>query len=84
MWCLARVLPFLIGDKIPEENEYWDNYLQLLTILEFVFAPIITEEKSSYLAMIIEDFLTELTKLYERRLIPKMHYMVHIPTWINK
>ena len=33
MWCLGRMLPFLIGDKIPEEDEHWEHYLLLLSIL---------------------------------------------------
>ena len=82
MWCLGRMLPFLIGNKIPEEH--WVHYLLLLSILEYTFAPITTKGKSAYLVMMIEDFLTEFRGLYQRRLIPKMHYMVHIPTWMNR
>ena len=26
MWCLGRYLPFFIGDKIPDEYPYWENY----------------------------------------------------------
>ena len=80
MWCLARMLPFLIGDKIPDEDEYWEHYLLLLSILEYTFSPLTTKEKLAYLAVMIEDFLTEFRGLYQRKLIPKMHYMVHIPT----
>ena len=80
MWCLARVLPFLIGDKVHQEDEYWDHYLQLLSIVEYIFAPVVTKRMSAYLAMMIEDFLAEFNDLYQRRL----HYLVHIPSWMNK
>ena len=52
MWCLARFLPLLIGDKVPDGDENWENYLQLLDIVEYTFAPIITHEKADYIGMI--------------------------------
>jgi 5-hydroxyisourate hydrolase-like protein (transthyretin family) len=37
------------------------------------------------IGMLIEDFLEEFKVLYpERSLTPKMHYLVHIPTWMNR
>ena len=40
MWCLARHLPLLIGDLIPEQDIYWQNLLNLLHIEEILFAPV--------------------------------------------
>ena len=46
--------------------------------MEFTFAPIITIDKTCYLEVLIEDFLSEFQRLYpERPLVPKMHYLVH-------
>ena len=84
-WCLARFLPLLIGDLVPENDEKWDNYLDLLKIMEYVFTPVTTEAKADYLVVLIEDYLTTFTQLYpERPLTPKQHYLVHIPTWIRR
>ena len=83
MWCFARILPLLIGDKILED-ERWNNFLLLLNIMDYTFAPRIMPSKCSYLGMLIEDYLTDFKELYERRLIPKMHYMVHTPMWIKR
>ena len=81
MWCLGRCVPFFIGDKIPDDYPFWDNYL---THLHEVFAPVIHEERLDYLRMLIKDFLHEFRVLYPGRpLIPKMHYLVHFPTWIK-
>ena len=55
MWCLARCLPFFIGEFIPENDQNWDNYLRLLTIMDHVFAPTTTSDKADYLEMLIED-----------------------------
>ena len=44
MWCLARILPSMIGKEISEADEHWSNYLVLLEILDYVFAPTLTHE----------------------------------------
>ena len=56
----------------------------LLTIMDYVFAPVTTADKADYVAMLVEDFLVDFRDLYpERRLIPKMHYMIHLPSWMK-
>ena len=81
MWCLGRYLPLLVGHLVPEGDLNWDNFLLLLTIMDYVFSPVTTSDKADYVAVLVEDFLMEFKDLYpERRLIPKMHYM---PTWMK-
>ncbi len=80
----GRFLPLLIGHLVPEGDCFWDNFLMLLTIMDYVFAPVTTADKADYVAMLVEDFLVDFRELYpERRLIPKMHYMIHLPTWMK-
>lgn len=75
----------LVGDLIPEEDDKWQHLLLLLKIMEFCFAPVVTVDQTTYLEVLIEEFLTDFVKCYpERSLIPKMHYLVHVPTWIRK
>ena len=84
MWCLGRFLPLIIGDLIEEENPYWGNFLSHADIMDEIFAPVYSVDRISYLAMIIEYFLHDFKALYpHRQLTPKMHYLVHIPTWIK-
>ena len=84
-WCLGRFLPFLIGDLVPVSDRNWAVYLRFLKIMEYIFAPITTTDKLEFLQMLIQDFLTEFTHLYpERPLTPKMHYLVHMPSWIKR
>jgi len=53
--------------------------------MEYIFAPITTQHKLEYLQTLIEDYLTEFTRLYpERPLVPKMHYLIHMPTWMKR
>lgn len=37
----------------------------LLTIMDYVFAPATTADKADYVAMLVEDFLTELRELQQ-------------------
>lgn len=82
MWCLARMLPLLIGDFIPVADDCWENFLRLLKIEEIVFAPRTSTQLAAYLALLVEEYLTQFSELNERRMIPKQHYMVHYPTQI--
>lgn len=84
-WCFARFFPLLVGDKVPEENDRWSNYLLLLKIMELTFAPVITTDQTIYLEMLIEEFLIGFRNLYPGRpIIPKMHYLVHVPSWTRR
>lgn len=84
MWCLARHLPLLIGDLVPDDDVKWLNFLMLLTCVDYIFAPVMTEEKCHFLSVLIEDFLIAFKDLYDVRLTPKMHYMIHIPSCIKR
>ena len=55
-----------------------------LQIMEEVFAIITSRDHLDYLRMLIEDCLHDFQELYiATSLTPKMHDMVHIPTWID-
>lgn len=84
MWCLGRFLHLIIGDLVPYEDPHWDNYIMLLDIVDEVFAPITTPDRADYVAMLVEDFLECFKELYPSRPVtPKMHYMVHMPSWMK-
>ena len=67
MWCLACSLRLMIGDLIPFEDEYWENFLTLLDIMDYVFE---RREKIFHIAVLVEDFLTEFSHLYNQ---PELH-----------
>ena len=79
MWCLGRFLSLLIRDFVPEDDDYWENFLTLLDI-DYVFAPVTTRRLASHTSLLVEDFLTMFSNLYGRPLTPKMHYLVHTPS----
>ena len=85
MWCLARLLPLIIHDLIPEEDPNWQLYLDLMHIVDLVFAPITSKGATYYLRILIQDFLTDLKELYPGvNLVPKHHFMVHYPGQIRR
>ena len=55
MSVLVQVLPFLIGDKIPEDNDNWLCFLLLRRRVEIVFCPVLTEIHCSSLKHLIEE-----------------------------
>ena len=43
MLLLVRTLPFLIGDKISENEDHWMCFMLLSKIFDVVLSPVITE-----------------------------------------
>ena len=84
MWCLARMLPLVIGDLVPENEPHWEHFLCLLQIEEIVFAQRTTVQLAAYLSVLVDSYLREYTSLYEKPVTPKQHYMVHYPQQIIK
>ena len=83
MWCLARLLPLMVGNEIPIDDEYWDNFLVLLQMMDYIFAPTLTREAVAHLKILIEEHHQNFKHLYpSNSIIPKMHYLVHYPDLI--
>ena len=80
MWTMGRFLPLTIGNKITGGNEYWDNFLRLLDIMDILFARCIPIEECGYL-----ESLDHHQRLYpEASITMKMHSMVHMPRLISE
>lgn len=83
MWCLLRLLPLIIGDKIEEGDEYWDHYLTLLDIVDYALAPVTSKNTAGHMRYIIGLYLQGFVEKYpHQRLPPKFHYLIHLPRWI--
>lgn len=84
-WCLLRMLPVLIGDKIksPAENEVWQLVLQLRQIVELICAPAISAGQIAYLEVLIDEYLHTRCKAFPNHTLkPKHHYITHYPELI--
>ena len=85
MWCLARLLPLMIGEHVPEDDHRWGLFKMLLLIVDYVFAPNTDEDIIEYIRKLIEDHHFKFRELYPAcPVTPKLHYMVHIPDWMIK
>lgn len=81
-WCLLRLLPVLIGDKIknPADNDVWQLVLHMRQMVEFICAPAISSGQIAYLKVMTEDYLYLRAKLFPNHsLRPKHHYVSHYP-----
>ena len=75
----------MIGHRVPEDDEHWRNFLLLLRILDYMFAPVVSKDCVAYLKELISDHHGDFKVLYPGcSIIPKMHYMVHYPETIEK
>jgi hypothetical protein len=82
MWTLALFLPIVV-DLVPQDNEYWGNFINLLSIINIVFAPKLNKSDCGYLETLINDHHTTFLKLYPHlRINPKLHYMTNLPRLI--
>lgn len=82
-WCLARKLPLLIGDRIPEDNEYWTILLLLLEVVDIIMAPRIRRDTLPYLQWMTSILFSEFKRLFpEERMTPKYHFIMFYSDFI--
>ena len=83
MWLLGRILPLTIGDWVPEDDSHWLLYLSMMEIVDLVFSPRLSHDHVAYLSSLINDHHHDFRRLYpDQHVIPKMHFMVHMPRLI--
>ena len=84
MLTLVQVLPFLIGDKISEQDDHWLCYLLLRMIIDIVLCPFANENLCSSLKLLIKEHHSKFISLYgSSSYTPKMHFLVHYPEQIQ-
>ncbi len=84
-WFLLRLLPLMIGHLVPEGNKHWELLLSLLSCMELIFSPELTQGAAVFLGYLIQEHHCLYLKLYpDRYLKPKHHFMLHYPGAITK
>jgi len=79
-WCLIRMLPFLIGDLVPEGNEDYALLLTLRHILDIIFAPAIAIEHTVELEMYNAQYFEQFSERHPGvQGINKLHHILHYP-----
>ena len=83
MWLLGRLLPLIVGEFVPCDDEYWKTFLLLLDIMDRLFAPELLPSDAPYLQTLICDHHNEFVRLYSaEKLLPKFHFLIHTPRLI--
>ena len=75
----------MIGQYVPENEEHWMHYIELLDIVDLIFSPTVHPNMSGYLKLTIEENLEIFATLYGgASVIPKMHFLIHIPRLLER
>ena len=83
MWCLFRLLPFMVGHLVPEGDRVWGLYLKMRVIVDYVCAKCIRRDQVDELREHIQDFYETRKQVWaDRCLKPKDHYLLHYPDQI--
>lgn len=84
-WALIRLLPLIVGSRVPEGDSAWQVLLTLKDIVELVVAPVHTVESIAYLDFKISEHRDRFLEVFpEQKLIPKHHFLEHYPALIDK
>ena len=79
-WTLLRLLPLMIGEKVPDGDPVWEILLNLKDIVEIVVAPFLREETIDYLQCKISEHKHQLQEAFPLfKLLPKHHFIEHYP-----
>ena len=79
MWLLGRLLPLMVGVRVPDGDSHWLCFMELLMIAVLSTAVEVTDDTAYGLTVIIESYLFHFNKLYPDSMTPKMHYLLHLP-----
>lgn len=84
-WCMLRLLPLLIGSKVPEHEPVWEVLMTLKDIVDLVMSPVHTDESIAYLDSVISEHRTRFLEAFpQEKLIPKHHFIKHYPQLIQE
>lgn len=81
-WCLLRLLPLMIGFKVPESEPAWDLLMDLKGIVELVVSPVHTDDTIRYLDTKISELRHRYLFFQRQHFIPK-HFLEHYPQLIK-
>ena len=84
MWELFHILPLLLFRSVPPSNQHYLCFMKLQQISMIIFSPVISINQIPFLRILISEYLEEVAHLYSIILPPKFHYLVHVPSLIER
>ena len=81
-WCLLRLFPLIIGDKIPDLNDLvWQMVILLIRVTALICAPKISHGQVACMKLLTHEYLfSRMTVFPDNKLKPKHHYLSHYPS----
>lgn len=81
---LLRLLPVLIGSRVPEGDRFWDILMELKDVVELAMSHTFTDDTIQYMACKIVDHRQLLQEVFPNlQLRPKHHFIEHYPQLIK-
>ncbi|XP_045210242.2 uncharacterized protein LOC123561730 [Mercenaria mercenaria] len=87
MIVLMKLLPFILVEKLhcDSDNQYISFLTELCNIALIILSPVVSVETILMLQVVIQDHLKKFKLLFpNKNIIPKQHYMVHLPSTIER
>ncbi|XP_066595382.1 uncharacterized protein [Prorops nasuta] len=84
MQSIIKYLSLIIGDLIPENKKFWKLYILLRKMICLIMRNFVAEEDLIELSLIIKEHHALYIQLFEAKLKPKHHYLLHYPNVIRR
>ena len=80
-----KLFPFIVGPLVDMQDEYFKYIVDLMEIVSLTFSPVVTSFGLDSLEEKIAKHLANFKELFsEQNLLPKHHYMIHIPNMVRQ
>lgn len=80
---LIRLLPLIIGHKVPDNDAEWLLFISFVSLVEYMLSPKFSRGKAKYLSEMIEEFLQSFFEIFPAVSVkPKAHFLIHYPQQI--
>jgi len=83
MMTFTHFFPLMVGDLVPENDDVWLLFLNLIQIIDVVLSYSICEQKVIRLNNLILNHNRQYVLLFHDSLKPKHHILTHYPTIIR-
>ena len=78
------LIPFILCSLVHENNLIYPLITQLIAICQIVFSPVVSLPTINLLKLLIGEHLNNFKKQFpDVNIIPKQHYLIHIPRMIK-
>ena len=82
---LGEVATSNVGEDVPVGDQHWESFFMRITIVDYVFAPITSSDVIQYIKDLIQEHHETFREVHPLcPVIPNMHYMIHIPEWMER